>query len=123
MDSGQQVNRDKTTLFFSRNTSEETQQAIKALLGVPIIKNYEKYLGLLSFIGRQKKACFSQVKEKIWAKMQGWKEKLLSQAQSIPTYSMSVFHLPIGLIKDIEFMICKFWWGNQENSRKMQWVR
>lgn len=123
VDSGQQVNRDKTTLFFSRNTSEETQQAIKALLGVPIIKNYEKYLGLLSFIGRQKKACFSQVKEKIWAKMQGWKEKLLSQAQSIPTYSMSVFRLPIGLIKNIEVMICKFWWGNQENSRKMQWVR
>ena len=133
MDSGQQVNRDKTTLFFSRNTSEETQQAIKALLGVPVIKNYEKYLHLLSFISRQKKACFNQVKEKIWAKMQGWKEKLLSQAgkevmikavlQSIPTYSMSVFHLPRGLIKDIEAMIYKFWWGNQKNSRKMQWVR
>ena len=40
--------------------------------------------------------------------MQGWKEKLLSQAdkeimikevvQFIPTYSMSVFHLPIGLL-------------------------
>ena len=50
--------------------------------------------------------------------MQGWKAKLLSQAgkevmikkviQSIPTYSMSVFRLPIGLIKDIETMIRKF---------------
>ena len=47
--------------------------------------------------------------------MQGWKEKLLSQAskevmikavvQSILTYSMSVFRLPIGLFKDIEAMI------------------
>ena len=47
--------------------------------------------------------------------MQGWKEKLLSQArkevmikavvQLIPTYSMSVFHLPFGLLKDIEAMI------------------
>ena len=47
--------------------------------------------------------------------MQGWKEKLLSQAgkevvikavvQSIPTYSMSVFRLPIGLLKDIEAII------------------
>ena len=53
--------------------------------------------------------------------MQGWKEKLLSQAgkeimikavvQSIPTYSMNVFRLPIGLLKDIEAMIRKFWWG------------
>ena len=65
--------------------------------------------------------------------MQGWKEKLLSQAskkimikvvvQSIPTYSMSVFHLPIGLLKDIEAMIRKFWWGCSENSRKIHWVR
>ena len=47
--------------------------------------------------------------------MQGWKEKLSSQArkevmikamvQSIPTYSMSVFCLPVGLLKDIEAMI------------------
>jgi len=53
--------------------------------------------------------------------MQGWKEKLLSQAgrevmikavvQSIPIYSMSVFKLPVGLCKDIEAMIQKFWWG------------
>ena len=85
------------------------------MLGVPIIKDYEKYLGLLSFVGRQKKACFNKVKERIQAKMQGWKEKLSSQArkevmikamvQSIPTYSMSVFCLPVGLLKDIEAMI------------------
>ena len=64
--------------------------------------------------------------------MQGWKEKLLSQAdkeitikevvQFIPTYPMSVFHLPIGLLKDIEAMIQKFWWGCSENSRKIHWV-
>ena len=83
--------------------------------------------------GDKKKACFIQIKERIWAKMQGWKEKLLSQAgkevmikaviQSISTYSMSVFRLPIGLIKDIETMIQKFWWGNQDNTRRMQWVK
>lgn len=65
--------------------------------------------------------------------MQGWKERLLSQVgkeimikvviQSIPTYSMSVFHLPIRLIKDIEAMIRKFWSGNQDNARKMLSVK
>ena len=79
------------------------------MLGVPAIKSYKKYLGLPSFVGRQKKACFNHIKEWIWTRMQGWKEKLLSQAgkeimikavvQSIPTYSMSVFLLPIGLLK------------------------
>ena len=65
--------------------------------------------------------------------MQGWKEKLLSQAgkeimikavvQSIPMYSMNVFQLPIGLLKDIEVMIRKFWSGCSENSRKINWVK
>ena len=64
--------------------------------------------------------------------MQGWKEKLLSQArkevmikaivQSIPTYSMSVFKLPVGLCKDIEAMIRKFWWGQGE-TKKIHWVK
>ena len=131
--SGQQVNSDKSTTFFSRNTSEVIQEELKGLLGVPAIKSYEKYLGLPSFVGRQKKAGFKHIKEKIWARMQGWKEKLLSQAgkeimikavvQSIPTYSISVFRLPIGLLKDIEAMIRKFWWGCSENSRKIHWVR
>ena len=84
-------------------------------------------------LGGKKKACFNQIKERIWKKMQGWKERLLSQAgkdvmikaviQSIPTYSMNVFRLPLGLIKDIEAMIRKFWWGHQDNVRKMQWVK
>ena len=64
--------------------------------------------------------------------MQGWKEKLLAQAgkevmikavvQSIPTYSMRVFKLPVGLFKDIEAMIRKFWWS-QGNSKKIHWVK
>ena len=72
-------------------------------------------MGLPSFVGRDKKACFTHVKERMWARMQGWKEKFLSQAgkevmikalvQSILAYSMSVFKLPVGLCKDIEAMI------------------
>lgn len=49
-------------------------------INVPAIQHYEKYLGLPSFIGREKKACFTKVQERIWARMQGWKEKLMSQA-------------------------------------------
>ena len=79
------------------------------------------------------KACFNHIKEQIWTKMQGWKEKLLSQAgkeimikavvQLIPMYSMNVFQLPIGLLKDIEAIIRKFWWGCSKNSRKIHWVK
>ena len=42
--------------------------------------------------------------------------------QSIPAYSMGVFKLPVGLCKDIEAMIRKFWWGSGE-SKKIHWVK
>ena len=57
--SRQTVNKDKTTLFFSRNTDEDIKETIKLSLGVLAIQHYEKYLGLPSFVGRNKKACFT----------------------------------------------------------------
>ena len=35
---------------------------------------------------------------------------------------MSVFKLPIGLCKDIEAMIWKFWW-EQGETKKIHWVK
>ena len=129
---GQVINKEKTTLCFSRNTDKGTQEAIKVALNVSAIRHYEKYLGLPSFVGRNRTACFTQIKERIWGCMQGWKEKLLSQAgrevmikavvQSILVYSMSVFKLPVSLCKDIEAMIRKFWWGNGD-AKKIHWVK
>jgi hypothetical protein len=85
------------------------------MLGVPAIKQYEKYLGLLSFIGRAKYSTFTQIKEREWSKLKGWKEKLMSQtgrevliksvAQAIPTYAMSCFRLPKRLIQELEVLI------------------
>lgn len=75
---GQMINKDKTTLFFSRNTNAHTMEDIKLSLNVLAIQHYVKYLGLPSFVGREKKASFTHIKERIWVKIQGWKEKLLS---------------------------------------------
>lgn len=121
--SGQMINKEKMNLFFSKNINKQAQEAIKVALNVPAIQHYEKYLGLPSFVGRKKRA---------WVRMQGWKEKLLSQAgkeamikavvQSIPAYSISVFKLLVGLCKDIEAMIRRFWWGSGD-SKKIHWVK
>ena len=126
------INQEKTTLFFGKNTNDQTQEAIKVSLRVPTIQHYEKYLGLPSFIGRNKKTCLVTMKEWIWARMQGWKVKLLSQAgkeamikatiQSIPAYSMSVFKLLVSLCKEIEMMIRRFWW-EQGDAKKIHWVK
>ena len=110
-----------------------TKIEIKEALGVPEIIHYDKYLGLPSLIGRHKKARFDYIKERIWRKLQGWEEKLLSQAgreilikvmvQAIPTYTMSCFLLCLGLCQEIEGLICKFWWGQSGERRKIHWVK
>ena len=71
-------NRDKTNIFFSSNTSPQVQTSIQQLLGVSTIYQYEKYLGLPALVGRAKKQSFIYLKERVWRKLQGWKEKLLS---------------------------------------------
>lgn len=78
--SGQQLNRAKTSLFFSGNTPREIQEEIKNRFGAQIIKQHEKYLGLPSLMGRNKRTTFNAIKEKLGKVLAGWKEKLLSKA-------------------------------------------
>lgn len=59
------INKEKTTLFFSKNMSEQTKKEIKVALNVPAIQLYEKHLGLPSLVGRNKSTCFTQIKERI----------------------------------------------------------
>ncbi|XP_057251530.1 uncharacterized mitochondrial protein AtMg00310-like [Beta vulgaris subsp. vulgaris] len=42
-------------------------------------------------------------------------------AQAIPTYMMSVFSLPSGLIDEIHSLLARFWWGSSDTDRKMHW--
>ncbi|XP_023886459.1 uncharacterized protein LOC111998599 [Quercus suber] len=119
--SRQKLNREKTIVFFSKATPEERKLEIINLLGASAVREYKKYFGPPVVVGRNQKASLNFIKERVWNKLQGWKEKLLSQArreaflkaivQAIPTFVMSFFKLPFGLLKDIEMMIRKFWWG------------
>ena len=130
--SGQRINRAKTQLFFSTNTRQQVRNSIKTRLGVSDAHHIEKYLGLPSFVGRGKKHSFSYIRERVWNKIQGWKEKLLSQAgrevliksilQAMPTFTMNCFKLPKSLCKDIESLIRKFWWGYSGEQRKTHWL-
>ena len=82
-------------------------------------------------VGRNKRASLNYIKERVWNKLQGWKEQLLSQVgrevllkamvQAIPTFAMSCFRLPISLFHEIEMSIRKFWWGQQGEQRKIHW--
>ena len=42
--------------------------------------------------------------------------------QAIPTFTMSFFKLPMWLVRELESLIQKFWWGYSGDSRKVHWV-
>ena len=75
---GQKLNANKTTIFFGGNVTDLAKLQVQSLLGVLEIKEYEKYLGLPPVVGRHKKVSFNYIKDCVWGKLQGWKEKLLS---------------------------------------------
>ena len=44
-----------------------------------------------------------------------------AMAQSIPTYTMSVFQLPLKLCDELDALCVKFWWGQVGSEQKIHW--
>jgi hypothetical protein len=92
----------------------------------------EKYLGLPVYVGQSKMKVFEYLKDRIWKRIQGWIEKMLSRAgkeilikaiaQAIPTFAMSVFDLTKGLCEQMSAMICRYFWAQQDNDKKIHWI-
>ena len=131
-ESGQKLNKEKTSLFFSKKMSLEFQEMVKETFGAQIIHQHEKYLGLPPQIGRSKKKAFNRIKGQVSRKVAVWKGELLSNAgreilikavtQVTPTYTMSCFKLPDSLCSDLNSLMGRFWSGQKENERKLAWL-
>ncbi|KAK7275182.1 hypothetical protein RIF29_16291 [Crotalaria pallida] len=130
--SGQRVNYDKSELSFSRNVPSSRINEVEDLTKIKAVERHTKYLGLPTLIGRSKSYIFDFVKDRVWKKLKGWKEKSLSRAgrevhiksvaQAIPTYVMGCFALPRSLCKRIDAMIAKFYWGGDTEAKSMHWL-
>jgi hypothetical protein len=130
--SGQLVSLAKSSTFFSPNTHVLVRSDICEILHIDTEALSDKYLGLPAIIGADRSDCFLHFVERIIQRINGWKEKMLSiggkeillkaVAQAIPVYAMSVFQIPIGVCKKMTDAIAQFWWGDDENSKKMHWL-
>ena len=119
--SRQCITMEKSSVFYSSNTPSRMMDWTKELLGVKEVDQLKKYLSLPTLISRAKYQTFSYLKDRVWKKLQGWKGKLLSKvgkevlikavAQSIPTYTMGVFLLPMRLCDELNSLCARFWWG------------
>jgi hypothetical protein len=115
------LNTAKTTIYFSRNTPQETQQKILDVARIPSSQRYDTYLGLPVLVGKSRTKEFKSIIDRNWKRLQDWKLKLLLQAgqeilikaviQAIPTYCVSVFMLPKALYSNINSLMQQFWWG------------
>lgn len=65
--SGQQVNRDKSSILFSKGTSRETKRRICELWGLHGMKDSSVYLGNALILGRSNRRNFNSLKDRIQA--------------------------------------------------------
>ena len=64
-------------------------------------------------------------------RINGWKEKTLSMggeeiliksiAQAVPVFAMMVFKIPKNICKGITSVISQFWWGDDNDDKRIRW--
>lgn len=129
--SGQIINLEKSSMTFGAGTIPEARDVVHAVLGIPVVEKFEKYLGMPGVVGRSKMEVFGFLKDRVWSRIQKWNDRDFSKAgreilikdvlQAIPTYVMSCFLLPVTLMQDIKKMIRQYWWGGSK-SRSLHWL-
>ncbi|KAL0416151.1 UNVERIFIED_CONTAM: putative mitochondrial protein [Sesamum latifolium] len=125
--SGQEINFSKSLVVFSKNTREDLCLWIETALAMRRENRLACYLGLPSRITRSKRTFLPLFGINVWARISGWNAKLPSQVgrevliksviQAIPTYAMGCFKLPVTLLREIQSMVSKFWWSNENKTR------
>ncbi|XP_022775844.1 uncharacterized protein LOC111317671 [Durio zibethinus] len=109
--SGQRISFNKSAQYFSGNTTETQQKEIRKVFRVQITSNPEKYLGLPSMVGRDRKRAFRGLKDRISSRLASWSSKALSQWAGK---------------SEINSTISNYWWkhGNaRAGINRMSWKR
>lgn len=78
--SGEMINRDKSAVLISRNTSQFVTEDVRGTLNMSQEEKNERYLGMPVSVGKSRKKMFEYIKKKVWIRIQGWQQKLLSKA-------------------------------------------
>ncbi|CAN1761930.1 Transposon TX1 uncharacterized 149 kDa protein [Linum perenne] len=136
--SGQLINYSKSGVYFTSSTDVLLKEATSQILGVTATLDSGKYLGLPSIVGRKKKDTMAFLRERLWTKVNGWRQQFTTTAgreiliktvaQAIPTYCMNVFRIPLTLTEELERMLNSFWWGTKQTEGRggiawMNWRR
>uniref|UniRef100_A0A803P542 Reverse transcriptase domain-containing protein n=1 Tax=Cannabis sativa TaxID=3483 RepID=A0A803P542_CANSA len=130
---GQLVNRDKSSILFSTNTSQDSQHRFQTALQLASEGFISKYLGVPHCVGRVTNISFHYLIQNVSSKMNIWYDKFYSRAgketlikaiiQPILSFAMSYFKIPKSICQTIQRLVSKFWWGYTSNIRKIHWKK
>ncbi|KAK4255495.1 hypothetical protein QN277_008493 [Acacia crassicarpa] len=129
--SGQVINLDKSSIFFSSNSPLAVRTMVCGMLHIPATEDPGTYLGIPSIWGKSKTQALAYIKERVASKIQGWSHSLLSFSgrevmikaviQAIPIYPMNCFKFPVKVCKEINSLIANFWWDGNAFGGKTHW--
>ncbi|KAJ3705206.1 hypothetical protein LUZ61_008911 [Rhynchospora tenuis] len=134
--SGIDLNLGKSALITFNLTSQQ-EQSVRRVLQVDVSTFPLSYLGLPLTLRRPDRLTFQNLIYKVQQKLEGWKSALLSRAwrvvlastvlSAIPIYFMSVFKLPMWVIKELDRLRRNFIWGSANNTGRathlLSWSR
>ncbi|CAM8965988.1 unnamed protein product [Rhodiola kirilowii] len=130
--SGQRINYCKSEFFVGCNVCPELARCIGSILGMKKVNRIEKYLGLPVCINGRNSSMWNYLEDRMWKRVSGWKEKLLSMAgketliksvvQALPVYALSCFRLPKKITDRWNSIVSSFWWNNAKEGRFIAWL-
>lgn len=99
-------------------------------VGVRATGFFEKYLGLLVVLGRNKAKAFHSLLDRVWGKfsnkkscrLQGKEILLKLVLHALPSYTTGIFLLSKFIIDKLNGLLKKFWWRSNGASIKINWL-
>ncbi|GKD03186.1 RNA-directed DNA polymerase, eukaryota [Tanacetum coccineum] len=130
--SGLRINMSKSKLMGVLVDDEKVKQAASKL-GCLILKTPFSYLGSKVGGSMHRIQAWSEVVDRVHARLSKWKMKTLSIGGrltllksvlgSMPIYHMSIFRVPMSVLRRLESIRSHFFNGHDLNSKKTSWVK
>jgi hypothetical protein len=80
--SGQRINKEKSSIFFTKGCPQSNREIIKGILEVSNEALNERYLGMPIDVGSSRNGTFKFLRDRVWSKVKGWLEKILSAGEN-----------------------------------------
>ncbi|CAM8888420.1 unnamed protein product [Rhodiola kirilowii] len=131
--SGQELNYQKSEICASHNIDPFLQHLVGEYMGMNIIAQHTKYLGLPLIVGRRKIETFRWLEDRMMKKIQDWKSLLLSAAGkealikscylAVPVFAMSCYKVPKTFCEKLASNALTFWWSSNAKEKGIHWVK